>query len=270
MAEKVPVYDLTGEVVTEIKKPLIFYLPVREDLIERTYFFQLTHRLQPKGRYPLAGKEVSAEYFGTGLGLARIPRYKTPPLRGRGAFVAMARGGRRPHVTPVEKKIYKRINYKELKLATATAIAATGVKELVGRRGHVVEEVPCFPLVVVDELETVSSTKELVPILEKLGLLEDIERVKEQIKIVGGKAAWRGRRKKSRVGPLIVYSKSKNVILAARNLPGVDVSSADDVSVLHLAPGGKPGRLTLYTLSALETINERFKDILERYIWCIT
>ncbi|MEM0057224.1 MAG: 50S ribosomal protein L4 [Candidatus Geothermarchaeota archaeon] len=269
MAEKVPVYDLTGEIATEIEKPLIFYLPIRKDLIERVYFLQLTHKLQPKGRYPLAGKEVSAEYFGTGLGLARIPRYKTPPLRGRGAFVAMARGGRRPHVTPVEKKIYKKINYKELKLATATAIAATGIKELVSERGHIIEEVPCFPLVVVDELESISNTKELVPILERLGLLKDIERVREKVKITGGKAAWRGRRKKSRIGPLIVYSRNKNIALAARNLPGVDVQSAKDVSVLHLAPGGKPGRLTLYTLSALETINERFKDILERYMWCI-
>ena len=110
---KYPVYNILGEEKKKIKKPTIFDVPVRRDIIERLFHYQFTHRLQPKGRYPLAGRDKSAEYFGVGLGIARIPRYKNAPLRNVGAIVVMARGGRKPHVTTPEKRIYNKINRKE-------------------------------------------------------------------------------------------------------------------------------------------------------------
>jgi large subunit ribosomal protein L4e len=39
---------------------------------------------------------------------------------------------------------------------------------------------------------------------------------------------------------------------AARNLPGVDVVLVKDLNVELLAPGAKPGRLTVFTKSAIE------------------
>ena len=41
---------------------------------------------------------------------------------------------------------------------------------------------------------------------------------------------------------------------AARNVPGVDVVSAKDLSAEHLAPGGDLGRLTVWTTKAIEEI----------------
>ncbi len=266
MPDKIYVYDLTGVVEREIEKPIIFRFPVREDVIFKVFTHQQSHRIQPKGRYPRAGRDRSAEFFGVGLGLARIPRIKHGPLRGTGAIVTMTRGGRRPHVTTPEKRVYKRINRKELRLAVASAVSATGVKDLIERRGHVIDRIPSFPVIVSDEVESLTKTPELMEVLDKLGFTEDINRVKENIKIVGGKAAWRGRRRKVRVGPLIVYAEDNGIVKAGRNIIGVDVVSADDVSVIHLAPGGVPGRLTLWTETAVDRVARRLDNVLRRYV----
>lgn len=259
MVDKIPIFDLAGSVVREVDAPPIFRIGVREDIVHRVFVFQFTHRLQPKGRYPRAGRDRSAEFFGVGLGLARVPRIKHDPLRGTAAIVTMARGGRRPHVTTPEKRIYKRINRKEVKLATAYAVAATGVRELVARRGHVIDNVLNIPLIISDELETIGRTSVLMEAFRILGLEPDINRVKENIKRRGGKPFWRGRGKKVRKGPLIVYYQDRGIFKAARNIIGVDVVSADDVSVIHLAPGGVPGRLTVWTESALNRVMERLE-----------
>ena len=263
---KIPVYNLVGEELRKIDLPSIFNVPVRKDLIERLFFYQFTHRLQPKGRYKYAGREMSAEYFGVGLGIARVPRYKNPPLRGVGAMVAMARGGRRPHSPTAEKNIYKRINKKELKLAIASAIASTAKKELVSQRGHVVDNIPYFPLIVDTELSSISKASEMREIFKNLGLWDDILRVRNRVKIVGGKASWRGRRKKLGVGPLIVYREDGGITKAVRNFPGVEAVHVDQLTLLHLAPGGVPGRLTVWIEDSVGKLAERFKDIIIRYV----
>ena len=264
--EKIYVYDLTGVVEKEIEKPKLFYFPIRKDIVSRVFIFQQSHRIQPKGRYPYAGRKKSAEYFGVGLGMARIPRIKQGALRGTGAVVTMARGGRKHHVTTPEKNVYKKINRKELKLALASAVSATGNKDIVSKRGHIIDRVPSLPAIASSELEEVSKTGELWEVLEKLGFTDDIYRVKNNVKIVGGKASWRGRGRKIRKGPLIVYGENKGILYAAKNIIGVSVVSALDVSVLHLAPGGVQGRLTLWTENALEKIAGRLEDVLKRYM----
>jgi len=52
--------------------------------------------------------------------------------------------------------------------------------------------------------------------------------------------------------------------LAAKNIPGVDLVSAKDVSVIHLAPGGVPGRLTVWSKSSISTLEERLKKWVRR------
>ena len=47
-------------------------------------------------------------------------------------------GGRQAHPPRVEKVIRKEVNKKERRLAIASAIAATAVRELVEKRGHAV------------------------------------------------------------------------------------------------------------------------------------
>ncbi|MFQ5711993.1 MAG: 50S ribosomal protein L4 [Candidatus Geothermarchaeales archaeon] len=255
-----PVYSIRGRKTGSITLPPLFTLQPRRDLIHRVFVHQQSHAIQPQGRDPLAGRKTSAEYFGTGLGMARIPRIKSQPHRGRGATVAMAVGGRKPHVTTPEKRVYKRINKKERALAIASAIAASADPKIVAERGHLIDEVPHIPLIVTDGLEKISNTRDFMDATKKLGLAPDIERVRGSVKTVGGKASWRGRRVKHRVGPLIVYAKDRGISKASRNVLGVDAVSAEDVSVIHLAPGGLPGRLTVWDRSALRVLEERFKD----------
>jgi large subunit ribosomal protein L4e len=78
------VLGLDGSVVGEVELPPQFSDPVRRDLIMRAYLSALSARFQPKGVDPMAGMRSSAESFGVGLGIARVPRVKGSPGPGRG------------------------------------------------------------------------------------------------------------------------------------------------------------------------------------------
>jgi len=254
--EELKVFDLEGKVISTIKTPPIFYVPVRIDLIRRAFLSAFTARLQPKGRDLMAGKRTSAESLGVGLGLARIPRQKGG-IRGR--FVVSTVGGRRAFPPTPEKKIHEEINKKERRLAIVSALAATAIRELVERRGHKLENVPQVPVIVDDRLSEIETTKKLKEVFKKLGLWDDIERARLGTKIKAGKGKMRGRKYKTPVSLLIISHKKEPIIKAAKNLPGVDTATPDNLSVIHLAPGGVPGRLTIMTKSALEKLVEKYR-----------
>ncbi len=250
---EVNVYDLNGNVVSKVKLPEIFNTPVREDLIRRAFLSILTARIQPQGRDPLAGKRTTAESWGVGHGVARVPRIKGSS---RVARVPQAVGGRRAHPPTTMKKIHERINRKEKRLALLSAIAATAVRYFVEARGHDISSVPQLPLVVIDDLEKLNKASEVREFFIKLGLWADVIRAKEGIKIRAGKGKMRGRRYKKPKSVLIVVGQDRGIVKAARNFPGVDVVTADKLNVELLAPGGHPGRLTVYTVSAINKIKE--------------
>ncbi|MDH5636359.1 MAG: 50S ribosomal protein L4, partial [Candidatus Bathyarchaeota archaeon] len=213
-------------------------------------------RFQPQGRDILAGKRTTAESRGVGLGIARVARVKG---RGqRAAFIPFAVGGRATHPPVAEKKIKKKIPRKEMRLALRSAVAATASKEIVASRGHMVDDVPDFPLVVVDEIQGLKKTKEAEEAFIHIGVWPDIFRVKESRKVRAGKGKMRGRKMKQAVGPLLVISKNEGIAEAARNLPGVDITSVDNLNVELLAPGTHPGRLTVWTSSAFEKVDKLF------------
>jgi large subunit ribosomal protein L4e len=60
---------------------------------------------------------------------------------------------------------------------------------------------------------------------------------------------------KQAVGPLLVIDKNDGIAEAARNLPGVEVITMNDLNVESLAPGTHPGRLTIWTNSAFESLS---------------
>ena len=255
---KVPLYSVEGEVKGEEMLPKIFKAPLREDLVRRAYIHLATHTLQPKGAFKGSGHKYSVESWGAGYGVARVARIKgrgTPKYASAG-MVPSAVGGRPTHPPVPEKKIHKDLNKKEKKVALVSAIAFTANPEWVRRRGHRIPENKPLPLVVEDEVETLKKTKDLLKLLRNLGLGEELERCSEK-KIRAGKGKRRGRRYKRRVGPLIVVGNDRGVGEAAGNIPGVEVVEARNLSVLHLAPGAQPGRLTIYTPSALSILGEK-------------
>ena len=251
---KVKVFSLNGEPIEEIELPKVFETPFRPDLIRKAVIASWTHRIQPQGRDPMAGKRRVTENIGKGHGMARVERIKTPPRFA--AFVPFARGGRRAHPPKVEKIIWEDINKKERKLALMSAIAATANYDLVRARGHIIDNVPQIPLIVEDELEKIGRTRETREVFRKLGIWDDIERAKKNTKVRAGKGKMRGRRYKKAKGPLIVVAKNEGILLGARNHPGVDVVLVDNLGVEMLAPGTHPGRLTVWTKGAIERLRE--------------
>ncbi len=55
---------------------------------------------------------------------------------------------------------------------------------------------------------------------------------------------------------LVVVGKDSGIGMAARNLPGVDVSEVHALNAHVLAPGTHPGRLVLWTTSAIERLEK--------------
>jgi large subunit ribosomal protein L4e len=189
--------------------------------------------------------------------MARVPRLKATGQRA--VFGVGIVGGRITGAPVTTKKIVKKIPRKEKQLALRSAVAATGVKETVVSRGHMAEEVGDFPLVVVDDLQDLKKTSELEKAFIKLSLWPDIYRVKESLKERAGRGKTRGRRTKHAIGPLLVISENKGIRQAAGNLLGVDVCAVNNLSTELLAPGTHPGRLTVWTKSAFEKLDEIYK-----------
>ena len=236
---------------------------LRPDLVKRVFWLVGSHELQPKGRDPMAGERTTAETHSppTGTGRSRIPRVKGDRYSkgGLAAGVASVVKGRLPHPPRSEKVIHLGVNRKERRLATDSAIAYTADLDAVKARGHR-GSAPALPMGVADDLETVDKTAELVAFLEKVDLKSELERVEGRTKRRTGKARLRGRVYRSGVGPLIVVTNDRGVGKAAGGIPGVDVTRVQDVSVLDLAPGGVPGRLTLWTESAMGALEGRTKE----------
>ncbi|MGC8982608.1 MAG: 50S ribosomal protein L4 [Desulfurococcaceae archaeon] len=252
------VYGVDGSVVEEIELPALFYYPIRKDLISRAFLSAFTAMLQPKGRDPMAGKRTTARSWGVGYGLARVPRLPNGTVR----FVPSARKGRLAFPPTPDRRIHEEVNKNERIAAIVSALAATSRVDLVRERGHVFS-VDKLPVIVVDEVETTyARTSELREFLNKIGVWPDIERSHDRVRIRAGKGKMRGRRYVEPRSVLFVLSSySVPLAKAARNLPGVDVATPDNLSILHLAPGGVPGRLTVFSRSALDRVAKKYEVI---------
>ncbi len=249
-------FDLQGKSTGKITLPNVFSTPLRPDVIKRAVLAIQSSRLQPQGRDPMAGKRTTAESRGTGSAIARVPRIKGGS--GRAAFAPSTVGGRQPHPPRAEKKILKQIPKKEAHLALTSAIAATAQKETVASRGHAIDGVLNIPLIVDNAIEGLTTAKEVEETLKNLGVLQDITRVKDSRKIRAGKGKHRGRKMKQAVGPLIVVNENKGLSNAASNIPGVEITTLNNINTEMLAPGTHPGRLTIWTNSTIEKLDKLY------------
>ncbi len=248
------VYSLTGKVIKEIELPACFSVEYRPDLIIKAVNIMRANRRQPYGAKKDAGHYV-AWSFGPGRGMARVPRLPS----GRAAMAPGTVKGRRAHPPKVEKIWERKINRKEMLLARLSALSATVDEELVRQRGHKFSAE--LPIIVENKFEKLKKAKDVLKVLKKLGLIDDIERAKEGKHVRAGKGKMRGRKYKKPKSLLIIASNVENIKKAAGNLPGVDVITPDEINVEYLAPGGHAGRLTLYTLNAVKKIGEKYGSI---------
>lgn len=125
------------------------------------------------------GHQTSAESWGTGRAVARIPRVRGGGTHrsGQGAFGNMCRGGRMFAPTKTWRRWHRRVNLVQKRYAMTSCIAATGVPSLVMAKGHRIEGIPEVPLVVSDKIEEFKRTKEAVQLLHKVGAYADVDKV---------------------------------------------------------------------------------------------
>jgi len=256
---RVKVLDLSGNSIRETRLPGVFSEEYRPDLIRRAVLAMQSHRLQPKGTSPLAGRKTSAESWGAGRGVARVPRIKNGR---RAARAPQAVGGRRAHPPKTEKVLKRKINDKERRKAIRSAIAATINPELVRSRGHKFSEGVVLPIVVENSFVTLEKTADVEKFFQTIGIGADLLRARER-KIRAGRGKMRGRRYKTKKSVLIVISGDEaedpgniKITSSARNLPGVDVSYVGALNAELLAPGTHPGRLTVWTESSFMKLGE--------------
>ena len=247
---QVKVINKSGKKGAEISVPDIFSEPYRPDVIKKAVLAAQANRLQQYGPDRTAGTLSSAHSWGSGRGAAHVPRLKNGS---RAAVVPQAKGGRSAH-GPNPHRIYtEKINDKERLLAIRSAVAATNNPELVKARGYKYEGP--FPVVVDDEIQTMTKTKEVIEMLNAMGFEADLIRAAEK-KVRAGKGKMRGRYYRKKTGLLLVIAEDNGIGLAARNIPGMTVATIDELSAEMLAPGTHAGRLTLWTEGAMKLLTE--------------
>jgi len=247
---KVNIYGLDGNSTGQIDLPDVFNTPYRPDIIRKSFNALHSNKRQPYGADPAAGTKHATASVGKGRGMSRVPRLKEGR---RAALAPCVVGGRRAHPPKAEKNWKEKINKKEKQLARNSALAATSNKEIVLQRGHKFNEKLTLPIVVDDKFEKLKKTKDVISTLEKLGVYDDILRAENGKHIRAGKGKTRGRRYKIPKSLLIVATKDE-ISKSSRNLPGVDIVKPEDINIEYIAPGGDPGRLTIFTKSAIQII----------------
>lgn len=252
------IYSLNGKQLEEKELPRFFDVRVRPDLIKRAVLAVQSQRRQPYGKSQWGDKKWVVEPRGKGYDTSRVSR--TRGGMGRSRVIPQAVGGRSVRAPFSQKKLIEKINKKEKRKALKSALTATADPNLVLLRGHNAEEVPEVPLIIENDFENIQKTDTALQVLEKLGLQSDLTRVKESTSVRAGKGKTRGRKYQKKKSILIVVSsKEKNVVKAARNIPGVDVVPYNHLSVENLAPGTHCGRITLFTERSIDLLKERFK-----------
>ncbi|XP_015513903.1 large ribosomal subunit protein uL4 [Neodiprion pinetum] len=240
-----------------ISLPSVFKAPIRPDVVNFVHQQMSKNSRQPYCVSKEAGHQTSAESWGTGRAVARIPRVRGGGTHrsGQGAFGNMCRGGRMFAPTKPWRRWHRRINVNQKRYALVSSIAASGVPALVQSKGHMVQEVPEFPLVVSDKIQEYNKTKQAVIFLRRIKAWNDIQKVYKSQRFRAGKGKMRNRRRIQRRGPLIIYGQDQGLRKAFRNIPGVDLMNINKLNLLKLAPGGHVGRFIIWTKSAFDQLD---------------
>ncbi|MFH0905879.1 MAG: 50S ribosomal protein L4 [archaeon] len=269
---KANVLDLKGKVLKEIDVHDIFSKSYRSDLIKKAVISSQTNSYQPKSPKPYSNRDNTAVYIGVrkqnrmivsiNTGKARLPRLKNRQtlMAGRVAGLPWAVGGPKAHPPKISKILVKRINDKEKRLATLSAISATANKDLVLKRGGLLPESIRLPIIVDNSIEKLAKTSEVYDCITNLGLEANILKAKKNKTVRAGKGKIRARKYKKRKSILFVLDDTTNY-KSFMNLEGVDVTSARLLSAQDLAPGTHAGRLTIFSESAIDKLNKRFLKV---------
>jgi len=256
----ISVFSQSGESTTTVTLPAVFKAPIRPDIVNSVHTNIAKNKRQPYCVSPQAGHQTSAESWGTGRAVARIPRVSGGGTHraGQAAFGNMCRGGRMFAPTKTWRKWQIKTNQNQKRYATVSAVAATGVPFLVFARGHKIDNVEEIPLVVANDVESYTKTKEAISLLKSINAYAEVERCIASKKLRAGKGKMRGRRYTQRRGPLVIFNEDNGITKAFRNIPGVETVNVSSLNLLQLAPGGHLGRFVIWTQGAFEKLDSVF------------
>jgi len=255
------VYTSEAKAEHYVTLPAVLAAPIRPDIVQDVHTRMNKNKRQAYAVSKYAGHQTSAESWGTGRAVARIPRVAGGGTHraGQGAFGNMCRGGRMFAPTKTWRKWHKKISVGQRRYALISALAASAIPALVMARGHRIEEIPEVPLVVdnksIDNIDKTSKAKSLLKALSAFG---DVEKAKDSRKIRRGKGKMRNRRYVQRRGPLVIYNEKGPVVKAFRNLPGVELCCVSRLNLLQMAPGGHLGRFCIWTKDAFERLDSLY------------
>ncbi|GJC93552.1 ribosomal protein L4/L1 [Colletotrichum higginsianum] len=238
--------------------PAVFLSPIRPDIVQEVHKGMAKNKRQPYSVSEKAGHQTSAESWGTGRAVARIPRVSGGGTHraGQAAFGNMCRSGRMFAPTKTWRKWHVKVNQGQKRYATVSAIAASGVAP---SSWPVVSNVPEVPLVVDSALfenAAVARTAAAVSLLKTVGAADDVEKVKKSKKLRAGQAPWPPLPPAPRsFGHLRPEVDGKELVTAFRNVPGVETSPVTALNLLQLAPGGHLGRFVVWTSAAFKSLD---------------
>uniref|UniRef100_A0A182PEL6 Large ribosomal subunit protein uL4 C-terminal domain-containing protein n=1 Tax=Anopheles epiroticus TaxID=199890 RepID=A0A182PEL6_9DIPT len=255
----VSVYTDKNEAVKDkgIALPAVFKAPIRPDVVSEVSQLLRRNRRQPYAVSEAAGHQTSAESWGTGRAVARIPRVRGGGTHrsGQGAYGNMCRGGRMFAPTKTWRRWHRKVNINLKRYALVSALAASGVPALVQSRGHIIDGISELPLVVSDDIQKFQKTKQAVTFLRRSKVWADVQKVYKSRRLRAGRGKMRNRRRVQRRGPLIIYDRDEGLRKAFRNIPGIDTMKVSKMNLLKLAPGGHVGRLCVWTESAFAKLD---------------
>eukprot|EP00770_Monocercomonoides_exilis_P005739 MONOS_5711.1-p1 / transcript=MONOS_5711.1 / gene=MONOS_5711 / organism=Monocercomonoides_exilis_PA203 / gene_product=Large subunit ribosomal protein L4e / transcript_product=Large subunit ribosomal protein L4e / location=Mono_scaffold00169:101267-103181(-) / protein_length=524 / sequence_SO=supercontig / SO=protein_coding / is_pseudo=false len=255
------VYNKNAKVIKNIHVPsVIRYSPIRPDVVNFVHTNITKNSRQPYGRYNKAGHQHSAESWGTGRAVSRVPRISGSGTsrNGQGAFANMTRGGRMFSPLKIWRRWHRMVNVTQKRYAMCSAIAASAVPSLVMAHGHRIEKVPEIPLVVSNDIERIKKTKEALRILSMLHATNDIKRSADSRKIRAGQGKMRNRRYVQRKGVLIVHAGKQGLSRACRNISGVNCINVCRLNLKEMAPGGHVGRFVIWTEAAFRKLDKLY------------
>jgi len=238
--------------------PAVFTSPIRPDVVQDVHTRMNKNKRQAYAVSKYAGHQSSAESWGTGRAVSRIPRVPGGGTHraGQAAFGNMCRGGRMFAPTKTWRRWHRKININQRRYALVSALAASAIPALVMARGHKIDEIPEVPLIVENKsFDNIDKTKKAKEFLESIKAFDDVEHADKSTKIRRGKGKMRNRRYVQRRGPLVIYNENTPVVKALRNLPGVELASVNRLNLLQLAPGGHLGRFCIWTKDAFERLD---------------
>merc|ERR1712198_479080 len=127
--------------------PAVFKAPIRPDIVNYAHTNMRKNSRQPYAVKRIAGHQTSAESWGTGRAVARIPRVRGGGTHrsGQAAFGNMCRGGRMFAPTKTWRRWHRKVNVCQKRYAMCSAIAASGVPGLVMAKGHVIADLQEIP-----------------------------------------------------------------------------------------------------------------------------